>query len=80
MADESDEVSYQKVMTLKKPHGKCGSYTHNDGSLFIGNFDENGIKNGVGHLELPNGSTYDGHFQKGLPNGVGVMRFPDSSR
>ena len=34
----------------------------------------------MGHMELSNGSTYDGQFQKGLPNGVGVMRFPDSSR
>ena len=31
-------------------------------------------------MEIPNGSTYDGTFNKGLPNGVGVMRFPDSSR
>ncbi len=29
---------------------------------------------------MPNGSTYDGHFLKGLPNTVGVMRFSDSSR
>ena len=35
---------------------------------------------GLGHLEIPNGSTYDGSFSKGLPNGIGVMRFPDSSR
>ena len=34
----------------------------------------------MGHLEIPNGSTYDGQFVKGLPNGVGVMRFTDSSR
>ncbi len=31
-------------------------------------------------MEICNGSTYDGTFSKGLPNGVGVMRFPDSSR
>ena len=34
----------------------------------------------LGHMEISNGSTYDGTFSKGLPNGVGVMRFPDSSR
>jgi hypothetical protein len=34
----------------------------------------------MGHLEIPNGSTYDGQFMKGLPNGVGVMRFTDCSR
>lgn len=38
------------------------------------------IRSGMGHLELPNGATYDGQFLKGLPNGVGVMRFTDSSR
>lgn len=38
------EASFQRFVTLRKRHGKCGSYTYNDGSLFIGNFDENGIK------------------------------------
>ena len=61
--------------------------------------DENGVRTGMGHLEVPNGSTFDGSFDKvdfylfflkrlckdlnlikGLPNGIGVMRFPDSSR
>ena len=37
---DDDEPSYAKVMTMKKKHGKCGSYTHNDGSLYIGDFDE----------------------------------------
>ncbi len=72
--------SYDHVVTLKKPHGKTGSYTHDDGSIFIGDLDEQGTKCGFGHLEAPSGSTYDGYFQKGLPNGVGIMRFPDSSR
>ena len=31
-------------------------------------------------IEASNGATYEGQFQKGLPNGLGVMRFPDSSR
>ena len=120
-------------------------YTYDDGSRYIGDFDENGIKNGKGHIgniiilvqnfttrwrkiisqlflyfsnprgahlrtrnvkkysfgysappigkfvyqtkllflfsiEASNGATYEGQFQKGLPNGLGVMRFPDSSR
>ena len=79
-SDSAEDKCYKKVMTLKAKHGKRGSYTHSDGSLFIGDFDENGVKSGLGHLEVPNGSTYDGQFLKGLPNGVGVMRFPDSSR
>ena len=47
-----DAPAFDRVMTLKGKHGKCGSYTHNDGSLFIGDFDENGIKSGMGHLEV----------------------------
>jgi len=98
LADPETVQSFQRVMTLKKKHGKCGSYRYDDGSFYIGDFDENGVRYtfyhlsevlvlilyvircGVGHLEMPNGSTYDGHFLKGLPNTVGVMRFSDSSR
>ena len=42
--------------------------------------DQSLERTGMGHLEIPNGSTYDGSFDKGLPNGIGVMRFADSSR
>ena len=40
-------------------------YTYDDGSRYIGDFDENGIKNGKGHIEASNGATYEGQFQKG---------------
>ena len=80
MEEESLSQSFTRVVTLKKRHGKCGSYTHNDGSHYIGDFDENGVKCGLGHMEAPNGAIYDGQFHKGLPNGVGIMRFPDSSK
>ena len=69
-----------KVLTIRKNPSKCGSYTFNDGSRYIGDFDENGIKCGKGHLETPNGATFEGQFNKGLPNGLGVMKFPDGSR
>ena len=29
-----------------------------------GDVEENGLRTGLGHLEIPNGSTYDGSFQK----------------
>ena len=31
-----------------------------------GDLDENGVRTGMGHLEIPNGSTYDGSFDKVL--------------
>ena len=49
-------------------------------NCFEGDLDENGVRLGMGHLEIRNGSTFNGSFDKGLPNGIGVMRFPDSSR
>ena len=73
-------ISSSKVLTIRKTPSKCGSYTFNDGSRYIGDFDENGIKCGKGHLETPNGATFEGQFNKGLPNGLGVMKFPDGSR
>jgi len=42
----------QNMMTIQTPHGKCGSYTYDDGSLYIGDFDEHGVKCGLGHLEV----------------------------
>jgi len=42
--EEINFKSYQRVVTLKKRHGKCGSYHHDDGSFFIGDFDENGVR------------------------------------
>ena len=32
--------------------------------LHIGDLDENGVRTGMGHLEVPNGSTFDGSFDK----------------
>ena len=33
-------------------------------TLFQGDMDCNGVRVGMGHLEIPNGSTYDGSFNK----------------
>ncbi len=43
--DDPETVhSFHRVMTLKKRHGKCGSYRYDDGSFYIGDFDENGVR------------------------------------
>ena len=31
---------------------------------FQGDLDSSGVRVGMGHLEIPNGSTYDGSFNK----------------
>merc|ERR1711874_579016 len=77
---EEPVKSYFKNLTLLNKFGSTGSVEAADGAFYIGDVGENGVRTGLGHLEIPNGSTYDGSFQKGLPNGIGVMRFPDSSR
>lgn len=37
---------------------------------------ENGLLNGHAVVELPGGRTYDGHWERGLPHGPGIMNFP----
>ena len=75
----------QRLMTVRRAPGKFGSHRLQEedggGLLYVGDFDSGGVKSGLGHLEVSKcGSSYDGAFRKGLPNGAGVMRFADSSR
>ena len=37
---EKRDEYHEKVLTMEKCHGKCGSYTHEDGTHFIGDFNE----------------------------------------
>ncbi|RXG56885.1 MORN repeat-containing protein 4 [Armadillidium vulgare] len=62
------------------PPPKYGSYTYEDGSLYIGEWNEKGQKHGMGHYVLPNKTRYDGAFENGLFNGLGVISFPDGAR
>ena len=41
---ENNRSSYQKVVTLQKKYGKTGSIKCENGTLYIGDFDENGVK------------------------------------
>jgi hypothetical protein len=36
------------VVTLQKRFGKTGKVKSENGALYIGNFDENGVKTGLG--------------------------------
>jgi hypothetical protein len=36
------------VVTLQKKFGKTGTVKSENGALYIGNFDENGVKTGLG--------------------------------
>ena len=81
MIEENGKLkSYHQSLTLQKKYGTTGSVEMERGAVYIGDLDETGFRTGMGHLEIPNGSTFDGSFDKGLPNGIGVMRFADSSR
>eukprot|EP00090_Calanus_glacialis_P036383 TRINITY_DN62117_c0_g1_i1.p1 TRINITY_DN62117_c0_g1~~TRINITY_DN62117_c0_g1_i1.p1 ORF type:complete len:194 (-),score=48.50 TRINITY_DN62117_c0_g1_i1:263-844(-) len=80
ISEDCSDKSFQKTVTLQKNYGKTGALKTDDGTFYIGDLDETGVRVGLGHLEIPNGSTYDGSFSKGLPNGIGIMTFPDSSR
>jgi hypothetical protein len=63
-------------------HGvvKTGAYRYQDGTQYVGDWNQRGQKHGMGHLSLPDGTRYDGAFQNGLCAGLGVMCFPDGAK
>jgi hypothetical protein len=63
-------------------HGvvKTGAYHYEDGTRYVGDWNQRGQKHGMGHLSLPDGTRYDGAFQNGLCAGLGVMCFSDGAK
>ena len=46
----------------------------------MGDWNDKGQKHGMGHLVLSDSTRYDGGFEAGLFNGLGVISFPDGAR
>ncbi len=63
-----------------KKDGVYGSFKYADGSEYVGEWDSNGQRNGVGQLTTPDGSVYVGQFKSGLCSGLGVLVFSDGAR
>ena len=40
------------MVTLQKRFGKTGTVKSENGALYIGNFDENGVKTGLGRYSV----------------------------
>ncbi|XP_011502548.1 PREDICTED: MORN repeat-containing protein 4, partial [Ceratosolen solmsi marchali] len=59
---------------------RIGTYRYEDGSRYIGDWNNKGLKSGFGSLLLPNGTRYDGSFQNGLYSGLGTITFPDGAK
>ena len=64
MSEGGNVKSYYKSLTLAKNYGTTGSVEMEGGAVYIGDLNEAGVRTGMGHLEIPNGSTYDGSFEK----------------
>lgn len=54
-------------------------FTYPIGDVYDGEWNNDGRKNGIGHLSLVDGTKYTGQFQNGFCHGHGVARFPDGS-
>lgn len=59
---------------------KTGAYKYDDGTKYIGDWNNRGLKHGAGSLLLPDGTRYDGAFQNGLCSGLGIIIFPDGAK
>lgn len=56
---------------------KKGIYIWKNGERYIGEFDENLQKVGVGLTLYPDGTYYYGHYDEGLKNGLGIQLYTD---
>jgi len=80
--------SVREKKSQVKLHGQCGvigvvksgGYQYEDGTRYLGDWNQKGQKHGLGHLSLPDTTRYDGAFQNGLCSGLGVMIFPDGAK
>ena len=56
-----------------------GQQKYKDGSLYDGEWNNDGERHGRGRLSYGNNTSYTGQFQHGLHSGSGVMIIPDTS-
>ncbi|XP_023218166.1 MORN repeat-containing protein 4 homolog [Centruroides sculpturatus] len=59
---------------------EVSKYTYEDGTECIGEWKNEGKREGIGYMKFPIGTVYVGHFENGFPSGLGVMRFADGAR
>lgn len=59
---------------------KVGGWIYENGSHYIGEWNQLGYKEGIGYLRFPDGSRYGGQFQDGLSDGIGCLWFADGSK
>lgn len=59
---------------------KNGAFKYDDGSRYVGDWNNKGLKHGLGSLLFPDGSRYDGWFNNGLFSKLGVIIFPDGAK
>lgn len=57
-----------------------GGYKFEDGSAYVGEWNKNGIRQGLGHILLSDGTRYDGSFNNGVFHGLGVLSFADGAK
>lgn len=59
---------------------KYGGHRYEDGSVYVGSWGRDGKRHGEGHMCFHDGSRYDGNFEDGLFDGLGVIVYPDGAK
>lgn len=72
--------SYKNINFLVVQIAKIGGYRYNNGSVYVGDWNKKGVREGQGHLSFPDGSRYDGNFEENVFCGLGVLTFPDGAK
>lgn len=53
---------------------------YEDGTKYIGDWNDRGQKHGLGHVQLKDNTRYEGGFSNGLFSGLGILQYPDGAR
>jgi hypothetical protein len=57
-----------------------GTYTFDDGRVYVGGYDENGKFSGKGTYTWPNGQKYEGNFKNEQYHGYGIFYYTSGNR
>lgn len=53
---------------------------YEDGTKYIGDWNDRGQKHGLGHVQLKDSTRYEGGFSNGLCSGLGILQYSDGAR
>ena len=79
MSGKQLDAKYEGQWKNDRPHGR-GQYYYEDGRVYNGDVDLDGVAHGNGVMTFPDGRIYDGQWKENRICGHGTLTFSDGSQ